>query len=176
MISHIRQRLRRDNGQSLVEFTLVIPVILLVVLGFVDFGLAYNYKNDETSLANQAARFAVVNTCAPCAAGSGQSIESYVKSTADDNNLQNGGSGFGIQTPGVTVTFCAMKSGYAVGDPLSIGDTLRANVTARYEFLPWLGSTFTLTATATQRVESPYSGPGYSPGGDQYTVTGPCPP
>src|SRR5262249_48954447 len=93
-----------EKGQALVEFAIVVPLILLLVLGIVDFGLAYNYKNDQTSLANQALRYGVVNTCQPC--GPGQAIEDYVKSTADSPQLESGNSGWGIQPPGVTITFC----------------------------------------------------------------------
>ena len=58
--------LRSSRGQSLVEFAIILPVILLVVLGIIDFGRAYNYKNDQTSLANQAVRYAEVNNCPAC--------------------------------------------------------------------------------------------------------------
>ena len=65
-----RLGVRSSRGQSLVEFAIVLPVILLIVLGIIDFGRAYNYKNDETSLANQALRYAEVNDCPGCAPGS----------------------------------------------------------------------------------------------------------
>ena len=60
--------LRSSRGQSLVEFAIILPVILLIVLGILDFGRAYNYKNDQTSLANQAVRYAEVNDCPRVAA------------------------------------------------------------------------------------------------------------
>ena len=61
-----RLSVRSSQGQSAVEFAIVLPVILLIVLGILDFGRAYNYKNDETSLANQALRYAEVNDCPAC--------------------------------------------------------------------------------------------------------------
>ena len=64
-------------------------MILLILFGLVDFGLAYNYQNDETSLANQALRYAEVNACNVC--GSSTPVEGYVKSTADSPELQTGG-------------------------------------------------------------------------------------
>ena len=60
------RRFRAERGQSLVEFALALPLLMLVLLGMIDFGIAFNYNNDETSLANQAIRFAVVNSCSPC--------------------------------------------------------------------------------------------------------------
>ena len=50
-----------ESGQALVEFALVLPLLLLLVLGMVDFGKAYNYWNDTTHLTAEGARFAAVN-------------------------------------------------------------------------------------------------------------------
>ena len=60
---HRRLRLlRRDeSGAALVEFALVAPVLLLLLLGMVDFGRAYNYWIDSTHLVHTGARWAAVN-------------------------------------------------------------------------------------------------------------------
>ena len=51
-----RGRFASERGVALIEFALVLPFLLLVVFGMVDLGKAVNYWNDETHLANQAAR------------------------------------------------------------------------------------------------------------------------
>src|SRR5512133_2417626 len=66
---HERHGLRRDEGQALVELALILPLLVLLVIGVVDFGRALNIKNDETHLASEAARFAVVDSCTPCSPG-----------------------------------------------------------------------------------------------------------
>ncbi len=76
--------LRENKGQALVEFALVVPLMMLIVLAAADFGVAYNYKNDQTNMAAEALRYAEVNTCAPCG---GSSIEDFIKSTADTGAL-----------------------------------------------------------------------------------------
>ena len=43
------------------EFAVLVPVLLLIVFGTADFGLAMNTYNNETQLANEGARLAVVN-------------------------------------------------------------------------------------------------------------------
>src|SRR5438477_12288654 len=78
------QELKSEQGQTLVEFALVLPILLVIVIGVFDFGSAFNSKNDLNFLANTAARFAEVNSCAPCG---GQTIANYVKSTADTSQL-----------------------------------------------------------------------------------------
>ncbi|TCS83337.1 TadE/TadG family type IV pilus assembly protein [Tepidibacillus fermentans] len=38
MIKRLRKRIKGEEGQSLVEFTLVIPILLLLLLGIIEFG------------------------------------------------------------------------------------------------------------------------------------------
>ena len=51
---------RDECGQALVEFAIVVPLFLILMFGIIDFGQALNYWNDETNMANVAARYAVV--------------------------------------------------------------------------------------------------------------------
>jgi TadE-like protein len=50
-----------EDGQTVVEVALVLPVLLLVLFGVVEFGLSLNAANNETQVANEIARFATVN-------------------------------------------------------------------------------------------------------------------
>lgn len=110
------QSLRSEEGQTLVEFALVLPILLLLVLGIFDFGAALNRKNQLNFLANTAARYAEVNSCAPCG---GKMIDQYLEDTA---------VGF---TEKPEITFSLPPGGKCrVGDPLV--------VTARSDF-NWLG-------------------------------------
>lgn len=54
--------MRAEDGQALVELALVLPILLILIFGIVDFGRAANYWNGENSLANVAARYAAVGT------------------------------------------------------------------------------------------------------------------
>ena len=58
---HGRERLREERGQTFLEFALVLPLLLILIFGVIDLGKALGYKNDETNIANQAARLAVVS-------------------------------------------------------------------------------------------------------------------
>src|SRR5919108_5201087 len=92
-----RRFIARERGAALVEFVLVLPLVLLLLFGMIDFGKAFNYWNDETHLANEAARYAVVNQN-PLG---GSSLEAAVKNDADSGELKNGCSGCSIDTPGI---------------------------------------------------------------------------
>lgn len=49
------------SGQALVEFALVVPIVLLLALGIVEFGRAWNAHQVLTDAAREAARTAVVD-------------------------------------------------------------------------------------------------------------------
>ena len=51
----------RSPGQALVEFAIVLPVILLLILGTLDFARAVFVYNTLSESARQAARVAIVN-------------------------------------------------------------------------------------------------------------------
>jgi hypothetical protein len=56
-----RQRGRRSRGQALVEFALVFPIIVLLLLAMFDFGRAIFLYNGLTNAAREGVRLAVVN-------------------------------------------------------------------------------------------------------------------
>jgi Flp pilus assembly protein TadG len=56
-----RHRTRRDRGQSLVEFALVLPIFLVLFFAVIDFGSAIFTYNSLTNAAREGARLAVVN-------------------------------------------------------------------------------------------------------------------
>src|SRR5438105_15914427 len=66
---------RDDRGVALTEMALVLPVLLLLILGMVDFGKAINYWIDDTHLANEGARMAVVNNNP---AGSRETLQQFL--------------------------------------------------------------------------------------------------
>lgn len=53
--------LRGDSGQSLVEFALVTPILILMVLAMVDFARAWNSYQVITDAAREGARQAVID-------------------------------------------------------------------------------------------------------------------
>lgn len=57
-----RKTCKNEKGQSLVEFALVVPMLLLLVFGIAEFGRAWMVKNILTGAAREASRLAVVRT------------------------------------------------------------------------------------------------------------------
>jgi len=59
-LKSIRQRLTGSEGQAIVEFALVMPLLLLLIIGVVEFGRAWNIKQVITDAAREGARIAVI--------------------------------------------------------------------------------------------------------------------
>jgi Flp pilus assembly protein TadG len=174
-IFNLRCRSAADEcGVALVEFTLVLPLILLLLLGMIDFGKAFNYWNDETHLANEAARQAVVDNCPSCTPG--QKINDWIRTEADTAELSNGGTQ-SISSPGLRVCIWFPDNTNPADDPVrdhALGDPVQVIVHAQYNWLAYLVGQglplhSDLTGTATMRMEKAYA----ADGSDAFT-TGPA--
>lgn len=56
-----RRKLRQEQGQTMVEFALVMPVLLLVIFGIIQFGVLYNDYISLTDATRVGARKAAVS-------------------------------------------------------------------------------------------------------------------
>ena len=52
----VRSRRRGDQGSAAVEFALVLPFLLLLLCGIIDFGRAYNARNTLSHAARESVR------------------------------------------------------------------------------------------------------------------------
>jgi Flp pilus assembly protein TadG len=140
----LRRRTGGESGQAMVEFALVLPLLLLLLLGVLDFAKSINYWNDQTHLASEAARFAVVNDN-PNTSGS---LASWIKSQADTSELRGG------------VSVC-IAAGAGASSPPAVGDPITATTTYTYSWLPLIGrvvgATTTINVSSTMRLETPLS-------------------
>jgi Flp pilus assembly protein TadG len=51
---------RRDEGQALAEFALVLPLLFFLIAGIIEFGRGWNIKQAVTDASREGARWAVV--------------------------------------------------------------------------------------------------------------------
>ena len=56
----VRDRLKDETGQNLVEFALVVPLLLILVFGIAEFGRAWMTQNILTGAAREASRLGVI--------------------------------------------------------------------------------------------------------------------
>jgi Flp pilus assembly protein TadG len=144
-VSFLRTLIHREDGQALVEFALVAPLLLMILLGIISFGKAFNYWNDANHLSAEGARFAAVNR-KPNPADPA-SLQMQIRMQGDTNELRNGGS-TDVPTPSqVCIDF---PNGTSM-----IGDPVRVTMTFTYHWIPILdlGASTTVTSTAVMRLE-----------------------
>ncbi len=134
------RRLSHDRGQALVEFAVVLPVLILVILGILYFGRYENYANQETQMAEQGARWASVNVNPSTTL----TLQNYIKAQAS-GELLNGSTD--VTSPVAVYIYYPTGSGGNV-----IGNQVRVCVTAGVA-LPFLGTSETITETANMRIE-----------------------
>jgi Flp pilus assembly protein TadG len=148
MMRNLFGRIRSDSGQAVVELAFVLPIVMLILFGIIDFGLALNNYNSDTNLANLAARSASVMGTVSTITGncSGQTnLTAYVTCEA---------SATGAPKP----TYVCFSTGSGTST-LSAGDSLKVEVQSTFSWLKILTGSNKLnlnsaiTASATNRIE-----------------------
>jgi len=131
-------RRRREGGQALVEFALVVPVFLILLLGIVDFGWALRSWITVTNSAREGARMGAVGA------------------TCDDIKQR------AVDTSADLLTLSDVAVENCQGDP---GTSVVVTVTYDYSFITPLGgllttfsggslpSTITMTSSSDMRLE-----------------------
>ena len=168
ILGALRRRFRRDDGQAMVEFALIAPLFLAIVVGIIQFGLVLNFWLDEQRMANQGARWAVVNNWPRCQRDSANSLPQHDGTKCD--GAQN--SPYTLQqylaesrnargeNPNVFICFPNTTS--------NIGDPVKVIVSQPFQFMkivPMMPS-INIGASATMRLEQ-------TPG--RYAASGACP-
>jgi Flp pilus assembly protein TadG len=137
-------RLGSEDGASLVEFALVLPVLVVLLFAMLDFGKAFNYWIDETHLANEGARWAVVDRNP-----GGGSLQQYLVDQATTDELRNGGTASVADPAEVCISFPSGTS--------NVGDPVLVTVSATYNWLPVIGldtAQTTITGSSHMRLEA----------------------
>lgn len=139
-------RLRQEHGQSVVEFAVILPVLILVILGILYFGRYEDYTNQETQLAESGVRFAALNTNPSTTS---QTLQQYIQTQAQPE-LQAGSSDV---TPAAVWIYQPSGATYAVGQPV------RVCVVTKVTFPTPIGApTTTIAEAATMRIEQKATG------------------
>lgn len=155
-VHSVRARLRSEDGQAIVEFGLIATFLLIpLIAGIVQFGIAVSYWHDQNRLANQGARWASVNawpgcptttaSCTnadpTCSTPSGRSLQEYIRCEATALGLRDS----------VAVTICS-----PAGTSPTTGDAVTVRLESDWDFVPIVNlGTLDLRGEATMRLEVP---------------------
>lgn len=122
-------RVKDEKGQAMVEFALVLPLLLLLLLGIIDFGWIYGNQLMANNACREAARYTAIH---------------YYDSSADDDQAIAAGivsAGAPTQTPSVTLS-------------VSVSGEATVRVTSRITVLTPILSLFFTDGTYTVQAES----------------------
>lgn len=127
------RRIREEDGQSFVEFALIMPFLIFLVLAIVQFGRGFHDYITITDAARVGAREAAVHRTTAC-----------TTATTKIN-------GMGVIPSGSTI---ACTAGANVGDQVSVTITSSFSVgLPAYFGVPALNQTFTIQGVAKERLE-----------------------
>ena len=131
----------------MVEFALIVPVFLLLVIGIISFGRVYFVWNDANHLANETARWAAVdqNPYAPVGATppgtGGRTLQQHVC----DNGFADASIAITYQNPTLP----------PVGDYLKVSIQKPIRLRVNLPIVRSLDATFTVRGTSTRAHREP---------------------
>jgi Flp pilus assembly protein TadG len=134
-----------QDGAAAVEFALLLPLLVVLLFGFIQFGTAFNTRIQATNAAREGARMAVVGIADWADVGGGTAFWQAVQQDAGIGNIDN----------------CVLSTDDVVGGTLTV--TFDYPLDLVIPFMPNPPSWQTGTAKATMRIEQ-LSVPG-GPGG-----------
>ncbi len=130
-----RKNRKSIRGQSMVEFALLLPVFLMLVMGVIDIARAYSVLQVVTNAAREGARVAIIPTTAPATV------------TATVNAYLAAGGQAGCATAGAN-----LGTAGAAGANTTV--TVSCNfITLTGTLIPGWAGNFALAQTATMRHE-----------------------
>ena len=147
-VRRLLKRLRGEEAAQLVEFALVLPMLLLIVLGIAEFGFIFQRYEVVTNAAREGARMAVLPGY------TNADVDARVRTYMTQGRVPTTGA-----NPSVVITSVSI----AVGGGLPPINAKRVVVTYThtYTFVPrisgWFGATYTtvpLKAVAEMRKEA----------------------
>jgi Flp pilus assembly protein TadG len=162
MINSGQRFVKDTRGTALAELALVLPLLLLLIMGMLDFGKAFNEWIDETHLANEGARLAAVGYfSAGCSTPTNPNvcIAQQIQQGASIPELKSGRTATPYATAQGAARVCiSYPTNPATNSHGQVGDPVRVTVAVTYHWLNYLISQVSFAATpivgkATMRLE-----------------------
>ena len=133
---HMKKTIKNEQGQTMTELALVLPILTVLLFGIVQFGIIFNNYVALTDAARAASRKGAVSR----SSGNPQG-DCEAAGYAAGINLKNPGTDF--------VVTCTPSASWAAGSDVTVTATYPYNVS----LLGWVVASGTLTSTMKERVE-----------------------
>ena len=142
----------RSRGQSLVEFALVFPILILLIGAIVQFGVIFWGQNTLTQVARDTGRWAATQN--GCTAGT-VDVLGTAKALADQSSLIGSHSGW-TSPANVDATWTTTESPAPACPPVDNTHLWYVRITIHHQvpiFFPWIPGNGNLTTIAQFRME-----------------------
>jgi len=130
---------RREDGAALVEFALILPLLVLLIFGVIEFGLLFYNQQVITNASREGARYGIVSRVPE--RRSVAEITQVVNDYCSSNMIT-----FGSETPATAVNPHSLTA--------SFGEDLTVTVTFHYDFLVLPGFVGSLIGGTDLRAET----------------------
>ena len=111
MVSVLRRLRRSESGAEVIEFALTLPLLMLVVLGIIEFGFVFQQYEVVTNAAREGARIASLSTYGSTAAVRRQNAMARVNQYLVAGGLSSGAATICVG-PGSDDTTCGAWGQY----------------------------------------------------------------
>lgn len=140
----ILRRIRQEEGQGMVEFAMVLPILLAVMLGIVQFGIIFNNYETLTDASRVAARRAATSRFI---GDNGASAVTAAKNAASNLNLTNAQIEISSCAPGTYP--CTTQDWTTPGNEVTVKLTYPYSI----KILDWAVKSGNLTVIQKERLE-----------------------
>lgn len=143
-----RRAPRSERGAAAVEFALVMPILLLLIFGLIQYGLYFWALQGGADAARHGARLSAVGNPVDCS-----DFQSDVAAKL---------GGFSQGTPTIRRTYSDTEEANSAATPVDIGDRVEVTVTfnsidLNFPFVPFIDNG-TVSETVVARVDYVYEG------------------
>jgi Flp pilus assembly protein TadG len=128
----VRKLIAQERGQSMAEFAIVLPVLVVVLFGIVQFGIVFNNYVTLTDAVRAGARTAAVSRQDANPAGEATTMVRHSATNLDQSNLD-----------------VSVDSDWQTGDDVTVTATYPYSIS----LLGWVISSGSLSSKTTERVE-----------------------
>lgn len=136
MFANIIKRIKKEDGQAVLELAITLPILIMILCGIIDFGWLFTNQNSIDNCSREGARYAIVYSTSETA------IEDHIRAIAPENIAE---------TIEIDITF-SNPSNPSLGDVIvEVNGDVSILTPIIGVFMP--GETMNLSSSCTMKVE-----------------------
>jgi Flp pilus assembly protein TadG len=155
-----RSIIRNQRGQAMVEMALILPLLILLIFGMIQFGLIFNYKFTLDNAVREGARFAAVGPFSDTSPNGETGASTPVKAEIV-NRVKNYAVGLNTNASFMSIGVQFQNSVDSAPNPSDARTpSYPALITATYKVninIPFMSLSPKIGSQAIMRVEQPFS-------------------